>query len=62
MERKPADELKEIAYQMRHGMLTYEQGHQLAAPIVAKMNERARKLAKEHGVPFRKITFTSFIR
>lgn len=62
MEVKPADKLRALAYQMHQGILTYAEAHALAAPIVEEMNEVARRLAKEHGVPFKKITFTHFTR
>lgn len=62
MERKPVDELKELAYQMHHGVLTYDEAHALARPVLEKMNKRMKELAKEHGVPFKKVTFTHFTR
>ncbi len=62
MEQKPADKLKEIAYQMKVGQLTYDEAHALAKPIVHLMNKRMKEVAKEHGVPFRKMSFTAFTR
>lgn len=60
--KKPADELKEIAYQMHHGILSHKEAHALAAPIIEKMNERSKQLAKEYGVAYKAITFTHFTR
>lgn len=62
MARTLGDQLREIAYQMRMGDLTYEEAHALAAPIVREMNDIAKKRAKEAGVSFKKITFTHFTR
>lgn len=62
MARTLGDQLREIAYQMRVGILTYEEAHNLARPIVDEMNKKAKAMAKEAGVPFKRITFTHFTR
>ena len=62
MERVPADDLREIAMQMKLGHIGYAAAHAMAAPIIERMNKRAKELAKEHGVPFKKISFTHFTR
>lgn len=60
--KKPADKLKELAYQMTIGILTYQEAHALAAPIVEEMNVVAKRIAKEFGVKYKKISFTHFTR
>ncbi len=47
---------------MKVGQLTYDEAHALAKPIVHLMNKRMKEVAKEHGVPFRKMSFTAFTR
>ena len=61
-EQKPADKLKEIAAKMRYGALAYEEAHAEAKPIIDAMNKRMKELAKENGVPFKKVSFTHFTR
>ncbi len=62
MEQKPADKLKQIAFEMKMGTITYEQAHTKAKPIIDEMNKRMRQVAREYGVPFKAVSFTGFTR
>ena len=44
------------------GEISYEQAKDILRPAIEEMNERGAQIAKQYGLKFRKITFTSLVR
>lgn len=47
---------------MKSGQISYEKAQVEAKPLLSKLNERGRKIAKEFGKNYSNITFTGFMR
>ncbi len=63
---KQAHENRQIIAELRskflHGEITYSEAEKIARPILAKMNERGKEIAKEYGGKFKPLTFSYLIR
>ena len=56
------EDLKKIQTALALGYLSYDEAQQEAAPIIARMNERAREIAKKHGRTHHDFTFKEIMR
>lgn len=56
------EQLEEIKARLKVGELTYDQAQELAAPLLADMNDRMREICREYGKKHKDLTFASFMR
>jgi len=56
------DQLKEIRRDFLFGAITDQQARELAQPIIDKMNERAKEVAKEFGKRHKPFTYSYLMR
>jgi len=56
------NELRNIQMWMGMGAITCERAKELARPHIDALNEKAREIAKRHGIKPRLITFWEFMR
>jgi Asp-tRNA(Asn)/Glu-tRNA(Gln) amidotransferase B subunit len=57
-----AEEMKNIKMWLATGAISYDKAKEMAAPHLAAMNEKAREIAKKHGLKPRLIAFATFMR
>jgi hypothetical protein len=60
--KEHTNELNTIKMWLCQGAITYDRAKEMAGPHLTALNNRARELAKKHGVNPRKITFAAFMR
>ncbi len=56
------NELHNIKMWMYQGAIAYDKAKEMAEPHIAALNEKAREIAKKHGVKPRQVTFAAFMR
>lgn len=54
--------IQSIRGAMLRGEITLAEARVKAQPIIDEINKRAKEIAKEHGMPFKPIKFTSLMR
>lgn len=54
--------LNEIKYKLKIGVLDYDDAKARAKPHLEAMNDKAKEIAKRHGMRPKKITFAGFMR
>ncbi len=54
--------LEQIKYHLKIGSITYDEAKERAEPHLDMMNAYMRRRAKDFGVTFKPINFTSFMR
>jgi ribosomal protein S11 len=59
---KHTEELRNIQMWMNTGAISYDSAKKMAATHLEAMNNKAREIAKRHGIKPRLITFASFMR
>lgn len=55
-------EIEQTRHALNSGIITYEEAKRAAQEPIATLNERAREIAKEHGVRFQPLTFVGLMR
>jgi hypothetical protein len=60
--KQARNRLEEIKYLLKRGEMTYEQAKLFAEEPLKILNGEMARLAKEHGVPAKRVGFTSFMR
>ncbi len=55
-------EMDNIKGWLLSGAITYEQAERMAKTHLQAMNEKGAEIAKRHGMKYRKITFSGFMR
>lgn len=54
--------LKEIRFRLLMGEISYEEAKELAFPIINKMNQKAKIIAKQYGKKHKDFTFGYLMR
>lgn len=60
--QKNREQIEAIRAQLSRGFITYEQAKQQAEPIIAKINAKAREIAKKYNQRPRLLTFNEIMR
>lgn len=55
-------QLYDIRKRMHSGQLTYDQAKVEAAPVIARINEQAKAIAKKHGKRPQTVSFAAIMR
>lgn len=55
-------EITTIRHLMNTGKITYTEAQAMAKPVIDAMNARGEQIAKEHGVKYKKLTFSYVMR
>lgn len=59
---KNRERIEAIRGQLSHGFITYEQAKQQAEPIIAKINAKAKEIAKKYNQRPRLVSFNEVMR
>ena len=59
---KNRDAIQSIRKRLLQGVIDYDQAQDEAKPIIEAMNVAGNKIAKEHGMPYKKLSFNSLMR
>lgn len=60
--QKNREQIEAIRAQLSHGFITYEQAKKQAEPIIAKINAKAKEIAKKYNQRPRLLTFNEIMR
>lgn len=55
-------DIESIRKAMLSGKITYDEAKEQAAPVIARINERAKEIAKKHGRRPQYINFAAVMR
>lgn len=55
-------QIEQLKFLLVTGRITYDEAKEMAEPIIEKMNERGKEIAKKHNQKFRPFTFTGLMR
>jgi ribosomal protein S11 len=56
------EEMRNIKMWLMTGAITYDKAKEMSAPHLEAMNQKAREIAKKHGLKPKLITFAGFMR
>lgn len=59
---KNRQEIATIKYSLMVGDITYEKAQELAKPIIKRINEKGKEIAKKYGKKYRAVTFIELMR
>lgn len=54
--------IAQIQTRLALGQITYDQAKEQAAPVIARINDRAKEIAKKYGKSHHEITFKELMR
>ncbi len=59
---KNREAIEEIRNKLNYGLITYDEAKAQAEPVIARMNQRAREIAKNYGRIHRSFKFEEIMR
>ncbi len=58
----PKERVDEIKYQLKAGLVSYDEAKEMSQEPLKEMNQRMREISAEHGFKHRNVSFVGFMR